>query len=82
MCIRDRICEDAPLHPITLYARSKTRCERVIRQSGLPYLILRLANPYGGHQTTDKKQGVIPILIEKALSHEAFEMLSLIHIYQ
>ena len=46
----------------------------MIRQSGLPYLILRLANPYGGHQTTDKKQGVIPILIEKALSHEAFEM--------
>lgn len=68
------ICEDAPLHPITLYARSKTRCEQVIRQSGLPYLILRLANPYGGHQTTDKKQGVIPILIEKALNREAFEM--------
>ena len=59
------ICEDAPLHPITLYARSKTRCEQVIRQSALPYLILRLANPYGGHQMTDKKQGVIPILIEK-----------------
>ena len=68
------ICEDAPLHPITLYARSKTRCEQVIRQSALPYLILRLANPYGGHQMTDKKQGVIPILIEKALRHEAFEM--------
>ena len=73
------ICEDAPLHPITLYARSKTRCEQVIRQSGLPYLILRLANPYGGHQTTDKKQGVIPILIEKALSHEAFEMWASTH---
>ena len=68
------ISEEAPLHPITLYARSKTRCEQVIRNSGLPYLILRLANPYGGHQTTDKKQGVIPILIEKALNHEVFEM--------
>ena len=31
------ICEDAPLHPITLYARSKTRCEQVIRQSCLLY---------------------------------------------
>ena len=52
------ISEEAPLHPITLYARSKTRCEQVIRNSGLPYL----------------KQGVIPILIEKALNHEVFEM--------
>lgn len=68
------ISETAPLHPISLYARSKVRCEQVIQNSGIPYVILRLANPYGGHQTTDKRQGVIPILIEKALRHEAFEM--------
>lgn len=68
------IREEAKLNPISLYARSKILCEQVIRSNGLPYLIFRLANPYGGHQTTDKKQGVIPILIEKALNHEPFEM--------
>ena len=68
------ISEDAELNPISLYARSKVACEKVIQQSGMPYLILRLANPYGGHQTTDKKQGVIPILIEKALKRDYFEM--------
>ena len=68
------ISEEGHLNPISLYARSKIACEEVIRESGMPYLILRLANPYGGHQTTDKKQGVIPILIEKALKREVFEM--------
>ena len=68
------ISEEAQLNPISLYARSKVACEQVIRESGMPYLILRLANPYGGHQTTDKKQGVIPILIEKALKRDCFEM--------
>ena len=54
------ICEDAPLHPDHALRPKARPAEQVIRQSGLPYLILRLANPYGGHQTTDKKQGVIP----------------------
>ena len=70
----DPISEEAELNPISLYARSKVACEKVIQQSEMPYLILRLANPYGGHQTTDKKQGVIPILIEKALNRDYFEM--------
>ena len=62
------------LDPKTLYAKSKTAIEEMIQNSALDYLIIRAANPYGGYQLTDKKQGVIPILIEKALKHEPFEM--------
>lgn len=68
------IDEGHPLDPQTLYAKSKTSIEELIQNSSLDYLILRAANPYGGYQLTDKKQGVIPILIEKALKHEPFEM--------
>ncbi|MBQ1468698.1 MAG: NAD-dependent epimerase/dehydratase family protein [Solobacterium sp.] len=68
------IAEDAPINPISLYARSKARVEKVIRESGVDYLILRLSNPFGGYQLTNKGQGVIPILINKALRDEVFEM--------
>lgn len=68
------IAEDAPINPISLYARSKARVEKVIRESGVDYLILRLSNPFGGYQLTNKGQGVIPILINKALHDEVFEM--------
>ncbi|MBQ6221652.1 MAG: NAD-dependent epimerase/dehydratase family protein [Solobacterium sp.] len=68
------IAEDAPINPISLYAQSKARVEKVIRESGVDYLILRLSNPFGGYQLTNKGQGVIPILINKALHDEVFEM--------
>ena len=68
------ISEDAPIDPISLYARSKARTEKLIRESGIDYLILRLSNPYGGYQLKGKSQGVIPILINKALDDEVFEM--------
>ncbi len=62
------------LNPGSLYARSKVMLEKVLKNSGLNYVILRVSNPYGGYQLTNKKQGVIPILIEKALNKEAFEL--------
>ncbi len=65
--------EEDPLQPQTLYARSKRIGEQAVQESGLPYLILRLANPYGGYQDAAKKQGVIPILLRKALKGEVFE---------
>ncbi len=68
------ISEADPIAPISLYARSKAVSEQVIRDAGMDYLILRLSNPYGGYQLAEKKQGVIPILIRKALCHEVFEM--------
>ena len=68
------ISEDHPIAPMSLYARSKAGIEDLIRKSDLPYLILRLSNPYGGYQIAEKKQGVIPILIRRALRNEPFEM--------
>lgn len=62
------------LDPRTLYAKSKAALEELVQESGLDYLILRPANPYGGYQLTDKKQGVIPIMIEKALREQPFSM--------
>lgn len=66
--------EDDPVAPMSLYARSKAVTEQLIRTSDIPYLILRLSNPYGGYQLAEKKQGVIPILIRRALLEEPFEM--------
>lgn len=68
------IGEDSPIHPTSLYAKSKAAIEQEIQSSGIPYLILRLSNPFGGYQVAEKKQGVIPILIRKALLNEPFEM--------
>ena len=68
------ISESDPVRPMTLYARSKALCEELVMTSGVPYLILRLSNPYGGYQIAEKKQGVIPILIRKAFKGEPFEM--------
>lgn len=68
------ISETDPIAPMSLYAKSKAGIEALICKSQLPYLILRLSNPYGGYQIAEKKQGVIPILIRKALLGETFEM--------
>lgn len=68
------IKENHELLPKSLYANSKVMLEKSIEESGLNYIIMRLSNPYGGYQVTDKKQGVIPILIEKVLKNEQFEL--------
>lgn len=68
------IDESHSLNPKNLYARSKELLEGVLKESGLDYLIVRPTNPYGGYQVNDNGQGVIPILINKALKKEVFEM--------
>ncbi|MBQ2689317.1 MAG: NAD-dependent epimerase/dehydratase family protein [Solobacterium sp.] len=70
------VSEDSPLQPGSLYARSKVMLEEMIPECRFPGLILRLSNPYGGKQDPHKSQGVIPILIRKALKNELFEMYS------
>ncbi len=67
--------EETPVHPVNFYTRSKVRLEKVVENGPLDYLILRLASPYGGFRMTNKRQGVIPILLEKALDGAVFEML-------
>ncbi len=66
--------ESDPVHPMSLYARSKVMIEDLLKESGMDYLILRLSNPFGGYQLAGKKQGVIPILIRAALLNEVFTM--------
>ncbi len=66
--------ETDEIHPVSLYARSKAMTEQLIRDFGMDYLIVRLANPFGGYQEPNKRQGVIPILVRKALLGEVFEM--------
>ncbi len=68
--------EDMPVNPQTLYARSKVMLEEMVQECPFPGLILRLANPYGGRQDPSKSQGVIPIMIRKALKGEVFTMFS------
>lgn len=67
--------EETPPNPVNFYTRSRVRLEKTIEKGPLDYLILRLASPYGGFRMTNKRQGVIPILIEKALDGDEFEML-------
>lgn len=66
--------ETDEIHPASLYARFKVMTEQLIKEFGLEYVIIRLANPFGGYQDPDKRQGVIPILARKALLGEVFEM--------
>lgn len=68
--------ETQELNPQSFYARSKVFMEEIIKKSDLDYLILRVGNPYGGFQIVNKKQGVIPVLIEKGLKKESFELWS------
>lgn len=67
--------EDFPLngYGLNLYSTSKVMLEQVIAQSEMPYTIVRLSNPYGGYQLTNRKQGVIPVLIESALLQKTFQ---------
>ena len=68
--------EDTPLNPGSLYAKSKVMLEDMIREYPFSSLILRLSNPYGGKQDPNKNQGVIPILIRRALKGETFLLYS------
>jgi len=45
--IKGKISESSPLQPSSVYGASKKAAEDLIRISGLPYTILRLANVYG-----------------------------------
>ncbi len=70
----DKVSEKEEVHPETLYAKSKVMLEKLLQDSGINYLILRLSNPYGGYQIAGKRQGVIPILIRSALLDEPFHL--------
>lgn len=56
--------EQAPLKPRSIYAKSKVLIEEMLVASSLPYLIVRLTNPYGGFKEPGKTQGVIDVLMQ------------------
>lgn len=70
--------ETAPCWPITAYGISKLTIERYLHlyhhHHGLDYRILRVANPYGPHQTSRKGQGAIGAFLEKAMSGQPIEV--------
>jgi len=47
--------EDQP-HPVNWYAQTKYKGEEIIRNSGLPFLIIRIAYPYRQDQTSFTKK--------------------------
>jgi len=70
--------ETSECWPITAYGISKLTIERYLHlhayHHGLDYRVLRVANPYGPHQTSLKGQGAIGAFLEKAMSNQAIEV--------
>lgn len=68
------IPEDADTDPISSYGISKLSIEKYIRlfgyNYGLPYVILRFANPYGESQYTSRPQGAVGVFLHKVLRGE------------
>jgi UDP-glucose 4-epimerase len=72
------IREDAPTDPICAYGVSKLTVEKYLRVyhhlHGLPYLVLRLSNPFGPWQRPGRGQGVVPTMLQRALRGEPMEI--------
>lgn len=70
------LSESNELNPITPYGVGKKIAEDILHFYNLKYgiaiTVLRIANVYGSKLKRDKPQGVIDILIQKALLHEPF----------
>ena len=72
------VCENHPIRPISAYGVAKASMELYLHSAahskGIQYLILRPSNPYGPGQHPLRKQGVIPIFINKILKGEPLEI--------
>lgn len=73
------IHEDEPLLPVSPYGIGKVAIENYLRyfkvKHNLNSTIFRIANPYGERQPKYRKQGVIPIFLEKTLAGEPLTIL-------
>lgn len=73
------LSEKCQENPINLYGLEKLFYEKYLyinfmENKKLPYIILRLSNPYGGYQLLNKSQGIIPVLIKKCILNEELEL--------
>lgn len=70
--------EEEPLNPISPHALGKLFIEQFLKfyfvQFKLDYLIYRISNLYGERQGINKGQGIIPIIINKALNEEVIKI--------
>jgi UDP-glucose 4-epimerase len=70
--------ETAPSEPITAYGISKLAIEKYLaiyeHLYGFQYRILRVTNPFGPFQVPVKHQGVISMLISRAINNESVEI--------
>jgi len=60
--------------PTTFYGHMKYVLEEQLIASGLPYTILRLANPYGGESEPGRTQGLIGVIKAKLQSNSPLEL--------
>ncbi|MCU1719139.1 NAD-dependent epimerase/dehydratase family protein [Pseudomonas sp. 5P_3.1_Bac2] len=72
------IPENHPLEPYCSYGVTKLAIEKYLalfeRLHGLPYKIIRLANPYGPGQDVNKAQGAISVFIERVRNNLPIEI--------
>ena len=72
------IREDAATDPICAYGVSKLAVEKYLHVydhlHSLPYIVLRLANPFGPWQRPGRGQGVVATLLRRALGGEPLEI--------
>lgn len=71
--------ENDKSEPLNIYALEKVVIEEFLKINSLEnntfsYLILRLANPYGGIVSPNKKQGIIDTTIIKVLKQEKIDL--------
>lgn len=67
--IEEIVTEESPTGPISPYAQNKLDGEQILRDEGVPTVVLRYFNVYGPGQS-DEYAGVIGIFIKKALANE------------
>jgi len=72
------IPETHPTNPTCSHGISKLAIEKYLRLyhelHGLDYCSLRIANPYGMGQRTEKAQGAVGVLLERVLNGRPFEI--------
>jgi UDP-glucose 4-epimerase len=72
------IPETSSTNPISAYGVSKLMIEKYLalfhHLHGLDFQVLRVANPYGSFQSPFRPQGIVAVMIQRALRRESIEI--------